>query len=208
MILNETKLFDAVAEKFGIENRDCDFSAKVVTLVCLQGNGSFVRDHTYHVWFGNLLVNGDRKFFACKIDGEVEEVAEEAFKIKRETLGFMHTDGSLYSVIYNFSGSCQIIPCWRLDLVKVERKGRFPAKYERITGKFEHVGTGNENFFAWVFYVDGKVVKIFNIESGEWCEPEKVIVHLTLTGDQILRNVRLTYEHDFILCSRVINVTD
>ncbi len=207
MILNEKRLFDAVAEKFGIENNDCGFSAKVLTLVCLKECGSFVEDDTYTLWFGSLLVKGVRKFFTCKIDGAVEEVVEEAFKIKKEPLGFMHTDGSLYSVIYNFSGICQIIPCWRLDLLKVKQNACFSAKYDLISGKFEHVSTGDENFFAWVFYVNGTVLRIFNIETGEWLEPQKAIAHLTLTGNQVLKNVRLTYEHDFILCSRVVNLS-
>ena len=76
MILNEKRLFDAVAEKFGIENNDCGFSAKVLTLVCLKECGSFVEDDTYTLWFGSLLVKGVRKFFTCKIDGAVEEVVE------------------------------------------------------------------------------------------------------------------------------------
>lgn len=206
MILNEKKLFDAVTEKFGIENGDCGFSVKVLTLCCLQECGSFVKDDTYTLWFGNLLVNGVRKYFACRFDGKVEEVSAEAFKILNEPKEFIYPDNHLYAVIYNSAGVCQVIPYWRLDLIKVKKNARFSAKYGRIIGKLEHIGIGNENFFAWVFYAGGELLKIFNIESGEWLGVEKAIEHLTLGDQQLLPNVGFDYEHDFVPHSRIVDV--
>lgn len=206
MILNEKNLYDAVTEKFGIKNGDCGFSVKVLTLCCLQECGSFVKDETYTLWFGNLLVNGVRKFFACRFDGEVEEVSAEVFKILKEPKEFISPNNRLYAVIQNSADVCQVIPCWRLDLIKVKKNGRFSAKYGRITGKFEYIGIGDESFYAWVFYAGDELLKIFNIESGEWFGAEKAVEHLTLSDQQVLPSVSSDYEHDFVSHSRIVHM--
>ena len=88
-----------------------------------------------------------------------------------------------------------VLPCWHLDVSKIQESARFESSLGQVVGKFEYVGTGEEMFFAWAFYSEKKgLVKVFNIEQGTWINPEALITHLNLNGKQVLKNVVLTQD--------------
>ncbi len=203
MILTEVQLFQAVFAKYGIDIAEThDFSASFDQLVCEEDFGVYEKDLVYNLWHGNLIINGVKKYFVCPIGGGVEDIKPAIFSQGCEqSITFIDNDGQMYTKIYTSNGLTAVIPSWWLDFMKVKKKARIPVSVQ-VTGKFEYVGNGEKTFFAWVFYTGDKILKIFNIESGEFIKVDSAIMQLSLQGKQIVKDLEFCREYDFIAVTR------
>ena len=163
--------------------------------------GIYEKDIAYNLWNGNLVINGVKKYFICPIDGEVEDIRPDAFSQSCEQSLTFIEKGQMYTIIYTSKGLSAVIPSWWLDFMKVKKKARIPASVE-VVGKFEYIGNGRTEFFAWVFYKGGEILKIFNIESGEFVKTDTAIMRLSLQGKQIVKDLEFCQEYVFIAVTR------
>ncbi len=202
MILTEVQLFQAVFAKYGIDIAEThDFSASFDQLICEEDMGIYEKDIAYNLWNGNLVINGVKKYFICPIDGEVEDIRPDAFSQSCEQSLTFIEKGQMYTIIYTSKGLSAVIPSWWLDFMKVKKKARIPASVE-VVGKFEYIGNGVAEFFAWVFYKGDEILKIFNIESGEFVKTDTAIMRLSLQGKQIVKDLEFCQEYVFIAVTR------
>lgn len=200
MILTETKLFEKVFENYGINIAEThDFSASFDQLECEEDFGRYEKDLVYPLWHGNLVIDGVKKYFICPIDGKVIDIKPEVFSQSCEpSITFIAGDGRMYTKIYTSTGLTSVIPSWWLDFMKVKKKAYISASV-KVTGKFEYIGDGEKTFFAWVFYKGKEILKIFNIETGEFVQTDTAIMQLSLQGKQILKDIEFCQEYEFVI---------
>lgn len=195
MILSEENLKEALVKKFELNAEEAETIYFQFGCTVFDKNiASFAKDEAYHLWSGNFVKQNTKHYFACRIDGLPEEIENNCCSVDDEDY-FIARNNNIYALAYDAQGNMLVLPCWHLDLVKVQESARFGYYLGNVTGKFEYVGTGGDMFFAWVFYSEKKgFVKAFNIEQGMWIEPEEVITHLNLNGKQVLKDVVLTQD--------------
>lgn len=181
----KTEEVDSITFRFGCTIFDKDIA-------------SFAQDEAYYLWSGDFEKQGKKCYFACRIDGTPEEIEQGCCSVE-EVDNFIARNSNMYTLSYDVQGNMLVLPCWHLDVAKVQEAGRFEAHLGNVVGKFEYIGVGNEMFFAWVFYSEKKgFIKAFNIEQGTWIMPENVMTHLNLNGKQVVYNVVLVQDRGSI----------
>ena len=195
MILSEKNLKEALAKKFELNAEDVETIAfQFGCTVFNKDIASFAKDEAYYLWLGDFVKQGQKHYFACRIDGLPEEVEANCCDID-EVDNFIARDCNMYMLSSDAQGNMLVLPCWHLDVTKVQESARFPASLGNINGKFEYIGAGEEMFFAWAFYSEKSgFIKAFNIEEGTWVDAEDVITRLNLNGKQIVNDVVLVQE--------------
>lgn len=199
MVLSEKTLKEALAKKFELSNEEVETIAfQFGCTVFNKDIASFAKDEAYYLWLGDFVKQGKKRYFACRIDGLPEEVEADCCDID-EVENFIARNCNMYMLSSDAQGNMLVLPCWHLDVTKVQESARFPASLGCVTGKFEYIGTGGEMFFAWSFYSEKKgFVKAFNIENGTWVSPDEVITHLSLNGKQVVNDVVLVQDRGSI----------
>ena len=192
MVLSEKILKEVLAKKFELNAEEVETIAfQFGCTVFDKDIASFAEDEAYYLWSGDFKKQGKKRYFACRIDGLPEEIEAGCCDID-EVENFIARNCNMYMLSSDAQGNMLVLPCWHLDVTKVQESARFPASLGSIEGKFEYIGTGGEMFFAWAFYSERKgFIKAFNIEQGTWVSAEEVITHLNLNGKQVVNDVVL-----------------
>ena len=192
MVLSEKVLKEALAKKFELgESEVASISFQFGCTVFDKDIASFAKDEAYYLWSGSFVKQNCKHYFACRIDGLPEEIEEHCCSVKAEE-NFIARNSNMYTLSYDAQGQYLVLPCWHLDVMKVQDSARFPSRLGKVSGKFEYIGDGQKMFFAWAFYSDKEgFLKAFNIEDGSWIESEKVVSHLALNGRQVIKDVVL-----------------
>lgn len=199
MVLSEKTLKEVLAKKFELSSEEVEKIAfQFGCTVFNKDIASFAEDEAYYLWSGDFEKQGMKHYFACRIDGLPEEVEADCCEVE-EVDNFIARNSNMYTLSSDAQGNMLVLPCWHLDVARVQELARFESYLGNIVGKFEYVGTSNEMFFAWAFYSEKKgFIKAFNIEQGIWIEPKDVITHLSLNGKQVVSNVVLVQERGSI----------
>lgn len=192
MVLSEKVLKEVLAKKFELSAEEvASISFRFGCTIFDKDIASFAEDEAYYLWSGSFFKNGEKLYFACRIDGLPEEIELNCCSVEKIE-NFIARNYNMYTLSYDAQGHYLVLPCWHLDMRRVQTIARFEAGLGKISGKFEYIGVGSKMFFAWAFYSEDKgFIKAFNIEEGIWVKPEEVITHLVLNGRHYIKDVML-----------------
>lgn len=195
MVLSEKVLKEIILEKFELQAEEKDtISLRFGCTIFDKDIASFAKDEAYYLWLGSFSKQSELHYIACAIDSMPEEIEPDCYDFY-EVDNFIDRNCNMYALSFDALGHILILPCWYLDVTKVQENAKFDSSLENIAGKFEYMGTKDKTFFAWGFYIKNKtLVRVFNIEDGIWIAPEMIVSRLSLSGKQILKNVELIHK--------------
>lgn len=219
MYYNEETVLNSVIALFGINRRKkYAFEAFFREIECLQDSGIFLDGQYYHLWIGSIEQDGVKKHFVGWIDLDPQSIEPEMFDFENsyEPASFFGSDNRFYSLIYRADAKVAVIPSWWLDMIAVKKHLLLNKKfknYERyssdIKGVFEHINTGEEVFFSWVFYYKGNMLDVFNIETGREYHLGKVLTRIPIKNSVCrIKDMQLFCEKNVIQHNKKRDLSD
>ena len=179
MIFNANDFEERVCRQFR-KPGNCRFESGYKLVKCLKDYAKFEAGQYYLLWMGHFvhLIVMDRFIYLsdedkiCWLEKGIFQELSEA----QDVYGIFIPDQGMFRCLINSDKKHALLPLWHFDWRKV--KSHAPFDTRAMYGKWEKFRCGDDPLFmGWGFYYGKALLHVFNIENGEWIQPEQLSYH-------------------------------